>query len=154
MKLIARYIGFESQRPEQEYGRGPDVLWSLGELNYLVIECKNETVTDTITKGYCNQLNGSCYWFEEKYDDSCSFIPIMIHNSYLFDFAASPNQYIRIMTPEMLQKFCIAVDDFLTAVIASKSFKDTNGILQKLIHYKLRSLDLVNTYTVPFRKRS
>ena len=35
-------IGFVSQMPERDYGKGSDVLWATGGLKYLVIECKNE----------------------------------------------------------------------------------------------------------------
>jgi hypothetical protein len=40
MKIIANYLGFESQRPEQEYKKGPDNLWNAGGLKYFVIGVK------------------------------------------------------------------------------------------------------------------
>ena len=56
LKTIALYIGFNSQRPEEEIGKGSDVLWSVGNLKYLVIECKNGATTSSISKRDCNQL--------------------------------------------------------------------------------------------------
>ena len=50
LRIIARYIGFIGQRPEGEFGKGPDVLWGVGNLKYFVIECKNGATVATIIK--------------------------------------------------------------------------------------------------------
>lgn len=154
MKVVARYIGYESQRPEQEYQKGPDVLWKIGDLNYLVIECKNEAVVDTINKGYCNQLNGSCEWFEEKYDSSCKYVPVMVHPSVVFEYAASPNKAIRIMDKQKLQVFCDAVREFITSIAVNNEISDVAAIRKKIIFYKLRAIDFCDNYTSSFRSKS
>ncbi|MGC7854140.1 helicase, partial [Vibrio anguillarum] len=79
MDSLAKMLGFNSQRPELAYNKGPDNLWSIGNQQYLVIECKNEATSDTINKSYCNQLNGSSTWFENQYDFTSQHTPIMIH---------------------------------------------------------------------------
>jgi len=151
IKIIARYLGFEGQRPEQEFGKGPDNLWKIGDLNYLVIECKNEAVATTISKEYCNQLNGSCEWFQQKYDNTCRYTPIMIHPSNLFEHACSPNQNIRIITIEKLSEFRSAVDGFITSIASNNELGNQNAIREKLDYYKLRSADFVEMYTLPHR---
>lgn len=40
MQDLGYFLGFGSQRPEDTIGHGPDNLWALGNLKYLVIECK------------------------------------------------------------------------------------------------------------------
>lgn len=50
LKMLAQYFGFNAQRPEDEFRRGPDVLWETGGLTYFVIECKNGATTETINK--------------------------------------------------------------------------------------------------------
>ena len=154
LKNIARYLGFESQRPEQEYKKGPDVLWKTGELNYLVIECKNEATTVTISKGYCNQLNGSATWFETKYDNTCTYFPIMVHPSATFEYAASPNPRIRIITKEKMLQFNNAVKDFIKALASNNEIGNQTAIRQKLISYKLRASDIVELYTTPFTTKN
>ncbi len=69
-------------------GKEPEDFTILGSGNYLVIECKNETTTDTISKHDCNQLNGSYAWFKNLYqDEQVKCIPVMIHNSrVLYEF--------------------------------------------------------------------
>jgi hypothetical protein len=150
LKNIAKHLGFDSQRPEQEYKRGPDVLWNIGELKYLVIECKNEATASTISKGYCNQLNGSGTWFETKYDNTCAYTPIMVHPSTLFEYAASPNPKIRIITKHKLNEFCNSVRGFIKAVASSNELGNQAAIREKLIAYKLRASDIVELYTAPF----
>ena len=153
-KSIARYLGFDSQRPEQEYKKGPDVLWKIGELKYLVIECKNEATTSTISKDYCNQLNGSCTWFETKYDNTCSYTPIMVHPSIVFEYAASPNPNIRIITKQKLNDFRQAAKEFIKSVATSNELGNQAAIRQKLIAYRLRATDFVDAYTVQFTSKS
>ncbi|MFB6833389.1 hypothetical protein [Streptomyces hydrogenans] len=41
LKRLGYHLGFEAQRPERVTGNGPDVLWAIGELKYLVLEAKS-----------------------------------------------------------------------------------------------------------------
>jgi hypothetical protein len=151
---IAKYLGFLSQRPEVEFRKGPDVLWEIGNLKYLVIECKNEAYTGTITKTYCNQLNGSCNWFEAKYDKSCSYTPIMVHPSVIFEYASSPKTSIRIIIKEKLELFCNAVNEFIKAIAANNSMGNQDFIRESLEVYKLRAVDFVELYTEFFKVKN
>ena len=68
---LGKFLGFGSQRPERDIGKGPDNLWAVGGLDYLVIECKSGATSDQISKDNCNQLTGSITWFRSAYDASC-----------------------------------------------------------------------------------
>ncbi|BFM11201.1 DEAD/DEAH box helicase family protein [Simiduia litorea] len=153
MKQIAPYLGFGSQRPEQEYKKGPDILWSIGDLKYFVIEAKNEAKTLFISKDYCNQLNGSCNWFEEKYDSTCSYTPILIHPYNTFEYAASPKQSTRIMTIEKLDEFCKSTLSFIKSISSNNELGDQAAIREKLIAHKLRATDFESTYTVKYTSK-
>lgn len=153
-KSVARFIGFNSQRPEQEYKKGPDVLWEAGDLKYFVIECKNEATASTISKDYCNQLNGSCNWFESKYDSTCSYVPVMVHPSTLFEYAASPKSTIRIMTADKLAVFNESVSAFIKAIAINNELGNQKAIREKLIGYKLRFSDLVENYTEAYKVKN
>lgn len=154
LKDIAKYIGFDSQRPELEFKKGPDVLWKIGELKYLVIECKNEAVVTTISKDYCNQLNGSCNWFERKYDSSCSYDPIMVHLSNVFEYSASPKPTTSIITKEKLNAFCLSVRKFIQSVATGNELGNQAEIGQKLMTYNLRAIDFVENYTEPHKVKN
>ncbi|WP_457348965.1 hypothetical protein [Sphingomonas sp. UYP23] len=87
--------------PEDDYGKGPDNLWSLGGLNYLVIECKSgATSAKAISKHDCNQLTGSMIWFGKQYDNACSVTPVMVHQKITPEHAATLHPDARIITVE------------------------------------------------------
>jgi hypothetical protein len=153
MKDLANFIGFEAQRPEQEFGRGPDVLWGIGGLEFLVIECKNEASSDSIAKRYCNQLNGSGIWFKANYGDSVSYTPVMVHPSTRFEHAASPNEAIRIMTSKNLDHFKNSVRDFVASIAAGGDIQNPGDISKKLDAYHLLSSGFIEMFTSPFSQR-
>lgn len=134
---IAKFIGLASQRPENDFKKGPDVLWCLGGLKYLVIECKNGAVTDAIKKHDCNQLNGSAVWFESNYDASCKFIPLIVHKSKRAEFAASLRHDARIIGEEELQDFKDRVRKFITQICVQGHHKNIVEVRNALNYHKL-----------------
>ena len=136
-------------------GKGPDDFIILGSGNYLVIECKNETTTDTISKRDCNQLNGSYAWFQNLYrDEQVKCIPVMIHNSRVFGFECSPTSEIRIMTPELLEKFKKNVRGFAVAMCQKNNFKNVEKINNLIRTYKLNREVIIEEYTTIFSVKS
>lgn len=146
---LGMLLGFGSQRPEEAVGRGPDNLWALGELTYLVIECKSGAVlTDRISKGDTNQLNGSIVWFNEKYDNTCYMTPIMVHPKTFFEHAASPHVDIRIVNRSGLNKLRDAVRTYSVSLATSGKFKDASEVEKQLQHHKLSAAEIVGLCTV------
>ena len=151
LAAIAEVIGFSSQRPEKEVGKGPDVLWSIGELAFLVIECKNEVTTATINKRDCNQLAGSMNWFQEQYDATCSATPIMVHPSNVFEQAATPHADTKIMTSEKLPQLVDSLREFAVGVSQLTNYGTTDEVGQLLSHVGLSASHFVTRFTVRFR---
>jgi hypothetical protein len=150
MKNVARLIGFDSQRPEAEYGVGPDVLWSIGGLRYLVIECKNGTTTQTIAKRDCDQLSGSMHWFATKYDATCKPIPVMVHFAITVDKAAACHPEMRVINEENLAEFKTALRAFAVAVAALGNFGDTKQVRALLKSTRLDGDSLVQSCTAAY----
>jgi hypothetical protein len=153
LKSAASYIGFVGQRPEVEWGKGPDVLWSLGNLRYFVIECKNGATVDYISKDYCNQLAGSANWFIDNYDSTCSFTPLMIHPSRICENAASPHQEMRVVAQELLPKFVAAIKEFTTTVVSSRAYDDAATVHEMLTRCKLTPDLIIQAFTAPTKIR-
>lgn len=153
-KMLARYIGLESQRPELEYKKGPDVLWHLENASFLVIECKNEATSGTISKDYCNQLNGSAVWFENKYGRSTPFTPILVHTSKMFEYASSPLPETKIINGDGLNRFIESFKNFIKSLAANNELGNSPAIREKLIAYRLRGSDIANNYTSNFSVRN
>lgn len=154
LKQIAFFLGFKGQRPESEFGKGPDVLWAIGNLNYLVIECKSGATSDTISKHNCNQLNGSMNWFEEKYDKSCSATPLLIHPVNLFEYASSPHAKTRIITKEKMSDLRSAIKNFIKAITSEQKMDEQKKIAQLLEHFNLSSSRILNQFTQSFKIKS
>lgn len=154
IKNVFQLIGYIARQPEREYGKGPDDFVILGSGGYLVIECKNETITDTINKHDCNQLNGSYNWCINHYqDEQIRCVPIMIHNSYVFDHACSPHSEIRIMTPDLMDLFKKNVHEFIVAVCQENNFKNIERINQLIKTYKMGKEQIVEEYTREFQTK-
>lgn len=148
VKELASYLGFKGQRPEAEFNKGPDVLWAVGNLKYFVIECKNGAVVDSISKQYCNQLNGSVNWFYKKYDHTCQLVPILIHPSHKFDYSASPHQDIRIMQEN---KLALLKENLLQ--FAKSVATDPYNIMkidELLNNYGFKENQFIQKYTVKY----
>lgn len=146
---LGSFLGFGSERPEEKFGRGPDNLWALGSLKYLVIECKSGAVlTERISKSDTNQLNGSMVWFKEKYDNSCSATPIMVHPKTVFEHAASPPQDLRIVNPDGLKRLRDAIVAFSISLSTTGAFRDTREVEKQLKHHKLSAADILGLCTV------
>lgn len=149
MHDLGKFLGFGSQRPEDTVGRGPDNLWALGELRYLVIECKSGAVTtDRISKSDTNQLNGSIVWFGESYDNACAMTPIMIHPQTTFDHAAAPHADIRIVNVAGLDRLRNAVRAYAVSLATSGGYKDPKEVEKQLRHNRLSAGELIGLCTV------
>lgn len=149
--VLAQILGFESQRPEVESGKGPDVLWAMGNLKFLVIECKNGAVTPFIPKRDADQLTGSMNWFAGHYDKTCSVTPIMIHPSYIFDAAASPHPETLIIEKESLEKIRTELKGF-ASVFGSASVLPDAAQLQNYFHHSRFSREnFISSFTSSFK---
>jgi hypothetical protein len=146
-------LGFGSQRPELEAKEGPDNLWALGDLKFLVIECKSGATTATISKADSDQLSGALNWFRKTYDNSCAAVPILIHPSYVFDSKASPHETVRVIDREHLEKFRVALRQFVHAIASSDNLDNTTFVGEQLKHHALTGAAFVDRYTRRFAKK-
>jgi hypothetical protein len=154
MRDLGIFLGFGSQRPEQDIGKGPDNLWAVGDLSYFIIECKSGTTSDlAISKRDTNQLNGSIVWFEQTYDASCKFTPILVHPKVVFEFAASPDPAVRIVNETSLSALKEAVRSYSTALASGGTFKDAKEVDRQLRHHKLDAKNILRLMTVSLAKK-
>lgn len=129
---LGLHLGFGSQRPERDTGQGPDVLWSLGLLAYLVIECKSGSTTDAIWRHDAEQLSHSMDWFAEKYDHTCTAVPILIHHTNELDPRAAARPGARVITFDRLTRLRDAVTGFAAALGATNGYRETDAISAQL----------------------
>lgn len=152
LQNAGQLLGFVSTRPEKETnGKGPDNLWAIGNNRYLVIECKSAAVSDTISKDYCNQLGGSIRWFSDEYGEPYFAVPVMVHNAKIIDRRATAIANMRVITPENLELLKKNINDFAVAISQGANWLDEYRIDKQLMHYRLRSNDIVECYTSAYQ---
>lgn len=146
---LATHLGFSSNMPDSETGKGPDNLWNIGNDIFLVIECKNESQSEYISKSDCGQLCMSENWAKETYGFEKKFYPILIHKSKIFDKSASPNNNFRIITEEKLKELCNNLISFCKAIISNSNL-DESLLNNLLTMYKLDSKMIVSHYSLKY----
>lgn len=122
---VGLHLGFAAQRPERDIGRGPDVLWALGDLNYWVTEAKSGATASYIGKVYSNQLTGSKLWFHGYYDSTVNAVPVLIHPADRLGSNATATPGARVITANKLDAFKDAVRNFATALTESAGTNPT-----------------------------
>ena len=147
MVKAASILGFHADLPEEKCGRGPDVLWAVGDLRYFVIECKNEATTDKVNKHDCNQLAGSMNWFRSEFDQTCSGVPVMVHPSSRFEYAATPPQDAVVMTRDGLARFRAAFLEYARSVSRIYLLEGPRESATLLQAHKLRTADFLQAFT-------
>jgi len=152
MEQIAFHLGFTAQRPERDTGNGPDVLWSVGSLNYLVIECKSGATADQIWRSDVEQLAHSVNWFTEQYDTTCRATPVLVHKVSLLAKNASAPTGTRIITAGKLEELRNAIRSAATALGDAGNWADPDAVAAQLSHNKLTGASLTARYTVAARR--
>lgn len=153
MKELAQHLGLVAQRPEQEIGKGPDVLWMLGDSRFWVIECKSGSEQEAIPKSDMGQLSQSVDWFAESYDGSNQVAPILVHPSRDLDGKASAAAETKILTFSKLEGLRNAVKEFATAVAAHRPYCDPKGVWERLVTAGLNAEVLEERWTVSPKPR-
>lgn len=150
IKLLGKYIGLFSERPEKEYNNGgPDNLWGMGDNLYYVIECKNGSNSVKISKRDCGQLHNSKSWFYKEYGKKYKCIPIIIHINNKFENNASPEDDFKIIDKEHLNLLKENVNKFAISLCSNASnIEDIKKLEALLKSYNLTKDNFINYYTI------
>jgi Type III restriction enzyme, res subunit/Helicase C-terminal domain len=149
---LGQLIGLGAQRPEKEYGSGPDNLWAFASGEYFVIECKNgATSAQGISKHDLGQLGQALDWFEEKYTKAVAKTPLMIHPLRNLGPGAAMLEGARVMTEKQLDKLRLAMTDFAKSLGDGNVLNDTSRIAQLLSAHNFTPAAFLSTYTVTLK---
>jgi len=143
---LGLHLGFGSQRPERDTGSGPDVLWSVGNLDFFVIECKSGAIAQTIPRHDAEQLGHSMDWFRETYDESCTATPVLIHPSNVQHSGTFLRNGARIVTFDRLSRLRKAVAEFAAAI--ADNFVSPDAVRPRLVDKSLNAGQFLNTWSV------
>lgn len=146
--IVGKLLGFETQRPDNDFKEGPDNLWAVGNNEYFIVECKNEVSINRnyIYKTETGQMNNSIGWFQREY-------PGIEHNNFLiiptkyYDSAADFSEEVKIVRKNGLYNFRKNFIDFLKEFTKENSFNLSEQKIDNLIDiHKLDLQSLKNDY--------
>jgi len=153
--ILGKILGFQSQRPEKRFKKGPDILWNVKMKEYWIIECKNEVILsrDFISKTEVGQLSNSIGWFKENYSDDLG-LPIMIHPSCELNTDAYIQDTIYCINKEGLNILKDRIKQFYTSFKEIHFSKITKEIInKKIIDYSLEVIELKNSILEKVRRK-
>jgi hypothetical protein len=144
---LGKAIGIVSQRPEKQFGEGPDNLWRLRDGRFLVIECKNGSVSTTgISKVELGQLEQALTWFANRYGNETA-VPIIVHPlDYIGPKAAAP-EGLRIIDAKKLASLRKAFVSFIKAIAVDGVLANEVKIKEALHTHKLSESLFVQTFS-------
>jgi hypothetical protein len=88
---LGRFLGFRSERPDNTYRVGPDVLWLMEGNRAWVIEAKSRKQPgNPLTKNEHGQLLNAVEWFKAAYP-GFTHIPVSAHPNTMATRHASPH---------------------------------------------------------------
>lgn len=153
LKEIGDLLGFESQRPDNEYRVGPDNLWCGIHNSYLFFECKNEVISDRpINKEEVGQMNNHCAWFSEKYGHA-QVLRIFVTRTNVISKNANLTHDVVVISPTLLNKFKDSIDKFLKEFYNYDLHDVTNNVIQNALKvHKLLLEDIKKNYTTSIKK--
>ncbi|RKH73362.1 hypothetical protein D7X96_02440 [Corallococcus interemptor] len=111
------WLGDQAQRPDWEFGVGPDVLWEMAGEHFLIIEAKSEvqTTREAISKTEAGQLGQHIAWFKQQYGER-PLTAVLVHPASRFDTDAFAPEGTMILNTERLAALHEAVRKFSVAV--------------------------------------
>lgn len=151
---LARAIGFIGERPDKEWKEGPDNLWALDDVHYMLFECKSEVdlIRKEIQKSESDQMNSSCAWFDRNYSRVSSSRVMIIPTRMLANAAAFNDPSVQIMDRyglgRLVKNTRLFFREFKNMDFNDLSEKKTQELINA---HQLSVEDVMTKYTEAFR---
>jgi hypothetical protein len=148
-------LGFASERPEEELGKGPDALWAMPENHYLLTEIKNEVELGRteIYQSEAEQMSNSSNWFVKEYGKATPITLLMVHPTADLADSAYPPAGMMVMTRKKLEELHARLRAFAAALSAKAPEAWTAGDIGKLLaSHRLDAGSIRTNYSVPAKR--
>ncbi|AMV35087.1 DEAD/DEAH box helicase [Pirellula sp. SH-Sr6A] len=154
-KHLGKILGFASERPEEELGKGPDALWAMPDNRFLLTEIKNEVELDRkeIYQNEAEQMSNSLNWFIKEYGKDTPVVLLMIHPTSKLSDSAYPPASMEVMTLTKLEELHARLRAFAAALSAKAPESWTAGEIGSLLaSHRLDAGSIRSSYSVPTKK--
>ena len=100
LRSLGQYLGFESSRPDNEFGTGPDVLWVCPDKTALCVEAKTGKKSALVyKKDDFGQLADHAQWVQNN-TEAKVIIPIIVGPELPVSASANPAEGVKLATLE------------------------------------------------------
>jgi hypothetical protein len=141
-------LGIGSQRPERDFGIGPDNVWAVEAGAFWVIEAKSGATSDFISKRDAGQLGEALQWFGRKYPANVAATPVMIHREKKLHGTASGPTGMRVINARALGELIHDVRA-LSEGLAGEGWNDLSVVSRLLAGHKLDAVGLKSRLVAP-----
>lgn len=152
LATLGRHLGFLAQQPERDFKIGSDVMWSLGNHQYAVIEAKTGSDSSVIWKKDINQLAGSVNWCQGEYGADARVTPIMVHPNHLVDRSGTPPQGCRSVNRADMRELKKALKKFARALANRNAYEDVSAVEAQLLALSLTRDSFFEAFTRPTKR--
>ncbi|MGW6032033.1 DEAD/DEAH box helicase [Gordonia terrae] len=139
-RLLGLHLGFESSRPEKEYGDGgPDNLWGLTPTRNAIVELKTDVTRDDtrIVKSEAEQLLHSLEWDARTNPHVATQVPVIIHPGSVLHPQAVLKPGTLVITQTDLAGLRADVERFADELAALKDWSDSTVVEDALYRNRL-----------------
>jgi hypothetical protein len=148
---LGAILGFVTERPDNKYGKGPDVLWLLTSSLALVIEAKSrKSGANPLTKEQHGQLLNADEWFKSEYHNYES-IRVSMHPNTKTTDSNVPGATMAL-TYDKLNELVAAVRKMIVELC--ESVATTQELVmrsERLLHkLNLSPEEIIRGYLLPF----
>ncbi len=135
LKEIGDLLGYISQRPDNEIGKGPDNLWCGVNNHYLLFECKSQVSENrsSISKTEAGQMNNHCAWFDNQYGTTVRIDRFMIIPTKQLSFEGDCSHKVRIIRKNKLRNLKNNIKNFIEELRPYNLNEILDETIQKLL---------------------
>ena len=116
---VGRIIGFYAQEPENDFGNGPDVLWGMTDMHYLILEAKSMAIHTEITRDNIGQLLQSGEWFKKQYGDATKHTLVTLQSPNFKGFNVNPSENTKVIDDVTIEKIRTNLSQFVNAIVST-----------------------------------
>jgi hypothetical protein len=154
---LGTILGFKSERPEEELGKGPDGLWAMPESHYLLTEVKNEVELDRteIHQNEAEQMSNHANWFEKEYGKGVPVTLLIVHPAEDLADSAYPPANTMVMTLKKLEELHTRLRAFAAALSSKPPEAWTATEIGRLLaSHRLDAVSVRSSYCVPAKRQT
>lgn len=152
LKRLGELLGFRAQRPEHDFGVGPDVLWLSGIDGGVVLECKHrKNAKNALTKDEHGQLLTSLQWAHQNYLKR-QFVGVIVHPTANATEPAAAEKTFALTLAKLEELVGTLRQFYLELSLSTARAAMLDKVCADLVHkYALSPQEIAKHFLIPFK---